>query len=64
MNAAVKFTKQQITDWKAYERVRSSGTWNMYFPSARAATGLSSERYIFVMDNYLQLKEAAEKEGK
>lgn len=43
-----QYTDQQLTDWKRYEKVRKSGKWNMFFPQARAATGLSHERYSFL----------------
>lgn len=49
------FTKEQLSDWKRYEKVRQSGRYNMWFPQARAATGLSGERYSFVMGNYSEL---------
>jgi hypothetical protein len=60
----MNFTEDQLADWLKYEEVRQSGTWNMYAPQARAATGLSKEEYLFVMHNYSELKEAVEKEGK
>lgn len=53
-----KFTEQQISDWKRYEKVRQSGKFNMFFPGARRATGLSEERYSFALANYSELKEA------
>ena len=55
-----KFTTQDIADWKAYERVRKGGRWNMFDPRARHATSLSLERYVFVMENFSALKAAAE----
>lgn len=54
------FTAKQISDWRAYERVRKDGRWNMYDPNARNATGLSAERYRFVMQNFAGLKAQAE----
>jgi hypothetical protein len=54
------FTSDDLNDWQAFERVRKSGRWNMYDPHARRATGLSSERYSFVMHNFTKLKAAAE----
>jgi len=54
----MQFTKEQLTDWKAYERVRSGGRYNMFDPRARQATGMSGERYSFTMTNYSALKEA------
>jgi len=59
VRARPKFTEQQIKDWRAYEKVRAGGRWNMFFPQARAATGLTSDEYSFVMDNFDALKKAA-----
>ena len=56
-----EFTKIQLADWRAYEKVRAGGRFNMFDPRARRATGLSDERYIFVMLNFLALKEAQPK---
>lgn len=60
MSDAKPFSARDIKDWKAYERVRASGAYNMYDPRARQATGLSDERYSFVMKNFVELKEAAD----
>ena len=57
------YTDQQLTDWKRYEKVRKSGKFNMFFPQARAATGLSNERYSFVMEHFSKLKEAVEEKS-
>ena len=54
------FTAKQISDWHRYEKVRQSGRWNMFDPRARRATGMSQERYTFVMRNFVALLEAAE----
>jgi len=54
------FTDQDILDWKEYENVRASGAFNMWTPQARAETGLTRERYLFVMQNFTALKEAYE----
>jgi hypothetical protein len=54
------FTPQQFVDWKAYEKVRKGGRWNMFDPRARRATKLSPERYLFVMTNYSELKAVVE----
>lgn len=59
----MKFTKQQIEDWVEYENVRASGAFNMWFPQARKATGLSSDRYGFVMRHFSELKKAHENGG-
>lgn len=60
----MRFTDQQLDDWRRYERVRKSGKFNMYFPQARAATGLPRERYMAVMMAYCELKEAVEEKEK
>lgn len=52
-----EFTAAQIADWKAYERVRKGGRFNMYDPRARRATKLDGERYSFVMKNYSALRD-------
>lgn len=54
------FTDQDIFDWREYENVRASGAFNMWMPQAREATGLTRERYLFVMENFTALKEAYE----
>ena len=58
----MKFTKQQLEDWRKYEKVRLSGKFNMYFPGAQKASGLSEKRYSFCLVNYSELKIAAEEE--
>jgi hypothetical protein len=54
-----KFSDKQISDWRAYERVRQGSKWNMFDPRARRATGLSIDEYAFVMSNFGELKEQA-----
>ena len=58
--ATKKYNAEDIADWKAYEEVRAEGRFNMFDPNARTLTGLSRSRYAFVMDNYSELKAAAE----
>lgn len=58
----MKFTPIQIANWRRYEKVRLRGRWNMFFPQARAATGLTPEEHSFCIENYGELKEEAEKE--
>ena len=53
----MKFTKQQVQDWNRYEDVRQNGAWNMYSSQAVESTGLSDERYLFVLHNYSELKD-------
>lgn len=55
----MSFTSKQINAFKNYEIIRKSGHYNMFDPRARLSTGLTKEDYIFVMENYSALKEAA-----
>lgn len=48
--------KQRLDDWMKYEKVRASGKFNMFDPRARQATGLSRERYSYVLWQYETLK--------
>lgn len=54
-----QFTQEDIEDWKAYEEIRETGRYNMFDPLARRATGLTLERYRFVMKWYSELQDAA-----
>ncbi len=54
------YTKHQIKAFRFYEQVRKSGDYNMFDSRARLATGLTKDEYIFVMENYSELKEASE----
>jgi len=56
----MNFTQKQINHYKAYEFVRKSGHYNMFSSQARLATCLDKDDYIFVMENYSELKEASE----
>jgi len=60
MENKTTFTKKQINNYKAYESVRKSGAYNMFSPQARLLSGLTKEEYLFVMENYSELKNAAE----
>ena len=53
------FTEKDIKAFKAYEKVRASGRFNMFDPNARRMTGLNEDDYLFVMTNFNALKEAA-----
>ena len=55
------FTEQQLNDWKAYEKVRKSGKWNMLTTSATKASKLPSDRYWFCLENYEQLEAAVKR---
>jgi hypothetical protein len=54
-----QFTQKQINNWHEYEFVRQEGSYNMFDPRARRATGLSGEEYSFCMKHYSELREAA-----
>jgi hypothetical protein len=56
----MNYTKNQINDYRAYEKVRKSGSYNMFSPLARTAAMLTKEEHLFVMENYSALKEASE----
>jgi hypothetical protein len=54
------FNKSEINNYKAYEIIRKTGAYNMFSPQARLSTGLTKDEYLFVMENYSELKDAAE----
>ena len=56
-----EFTVEQLSQWRAYERVRKSGRFNMFDQNAVRLTGLSAKEYAFVMRNYSELKDAVSK---
>ena len=55
------FTAKQLKDYKAYEKVRAGGKWNMFDPRAQAATRLTRDEYIFVMENFSALRAEVDK---
>ena len=59
MENKTTFTKKQINNYKAYESVRKSGAYNMFSSQARLSTGLTKDEYLFVMENYKELKDVA-----
>ena len=52
------FTPEQIKNYVAYEKVRSSNRYNMLDPRAQAMTGLNRDAFLFVLKNFegLQLQ--------
>lgn len=61
-----QFTNAQLAHFRQYERVRTSGRFNM-FTQARAASAearLTMDEYFFVMSNFTALKSAALAGGK
>jgi len=61
MENKTEFSELEILNWKAFERVRAGGRFNMFDPKARQASGLGPDEYAFCMDHYSELKEAAGK---
>ncbi len=57
----MKFTPKQLRDWRAFEKVRASGRFNMLTPQAQTATRLTSKEFLFVLDNYERLEVEANK---
>lgn len=57
----IEFTEQQIKDFRAFDKVRLGGRYNMFDPNARRATGLSPDEYSFVCKHFSALKAAASK---
>jgi hypothetical protein len=55
----MNYTKRQIADWRAFEKVRQGGKYNMFDSRAREAAGLRADEYSFTMQNYEPLREAA-----
>lgn len=53
-----KFTPEQIKHFKAYEKVRKGGLYNMFDSAAIHSSGLSKPNYLFVMKNYSELETA------
>jgi hypothetical protein len=53
------FTKDQINDWLAYEKVRAGGRYNMLDPQARIVAGLTKDEYLFVIEHYEELAQSA-----
>ena len=47
-------TVNQITknDFMNFEQVRRFSSYTMYDPRARQSTGLSSKRYVCIIENY------------
>jgi hypothetical protein len=60
MENITTFSKKQINNFKSYEIIRKSGTFNMLDNQARLASGLTKEEYLFVMENFNDLREASQ----
>ena len=46
------FSKEELNDFERYVKVQKSGKYNMFDPRARQQTGLTKERFLFVIENY------------
>lgn len=55
----MKFTLRQLANWRAYEKQRLRGTFNMFSREAWASAGLRREEALFCMQHYTALAEAA-----
>ena len=52
-----RFSDRDIVDWRSYERVRLTGRFNMFDPRAREMTGMTRERYIFILEQYSNIQD-------
>ncbi len=52
-----RFSDRDIVDWRSYERVRLTGRFNMFDPNAREMTGMTKERYIFILEQYSNIQD-------
>lgn len=50
------FSKEELDDFERYIKVQKSGKYNMFNPRARQQTGLTKERFLFVIENYSNMK--------
>lgn len=54
------FTEKEKENWKAFEKVRRSGMFNMFDKyNVMLASGLSKEEYLFTIKNYAALADEA-----
>ena len=56
MEIEMGFTQEQLAMYEAYEEVRAGGQYNMFDPRARRAAGLTEDEYLFVMENFSELR--------
>lgn len=57
MSDAVTINKDKFSQ---YRDIQDSGMFNMYDPRAREMTSLSRSEWIYILKNYLELKEKYE----
>lgn len=58
------FTQEHLSNFRRYRKVQMGGRFNMFDPRARAATSLSREDYLFVIENYTELQTAQAEQEK
>jgi hypothetical protein len=58
----MRYTEQQLENWRTYERIREEGMFNMFDPRARDMTNMSSSEWTFCITHYADLKQHATKE--
>jgi hypothetical protein len=59
------FTEKQIVNYCVYEQVRLEGQINMWDAlNGCRLSDLTKDEYIFVMENYSELKKATDSKGK
>ena len=52
------YSEEQLEDmFNRYENVRVWGQFNMFDPRAIECTGLTKSEYLYVMENYSELKD-------
>ena len=55
----MKYTDQQLQNWRIYEGIRESGMFNMFDSRARQMTNMSKSEWVFCMEHYNDLKKHA-----
>lgn len=58
----MKYTQQQLDNWREYESIRASGEFNMFDPRARRMSEMSVSEWVFCMEHYADLREHAQGE--
>ena len=56
-----KYTDEQIENWNSFEDLRQSGACNMLSSAVREITGLTRDEHQFILANYEDMKEQAER---
>jgi len=56
-----KYTDEQIENWNSFEDLRQKGACNMLSSTVREITGLTRDEHQFILANYEDMKEQAER---